>query len=61
MIRYSHGFCVVIKVSRVHCAFRTLELSKDEKYLTSKVRLWILKRDFVRPEKFQFLEKGQKS
>ena len=45
LIRDSHGFYVLIKVSRVHCALRTLVLSIDAKYLSSKGRLWILKRD----------------
>ena len=43
LIRDSHGFCVVI--TQVHCALRTLRLTRDAKYLSSKGRLWILERD----------------
>ena len=46
LIRDSHGFYEVIKVSRIHCALRTLGLSRDAKYLSSKGRLSIPERDY---------------
>ena len=39
LIRDCHGFCVVIRVSQVYCAFRVLGLSRDAKYLTFGTRL----------------------
>ena len=35
-------FCVIIKDSRVYCALRTLGLSRDENYLSSRSRLWVV-------------------
>ena len=35
-------FYVIIKDSQVYCALRTLGLSRDENYLSSRSRLWVV-------------------
>ena len=45
LIRDSYGFCVVISVSRVYCAFKVLGLGRDIIYLNPRSRLWVIERD----------------
>ena len=45
MTRDSHGFCVVIRVSWVYCAFSVLGLSRYAKYLNPRSRLWVNEKD----------------
>ena len=45
LTRDSHGSCVVIRVSRVHCTCKVSGLSRDTKYLNPRSRLWVIERD----------------
>ena len=43
--RYYHVFCVLIRVSRIHCTFMVSGLSKDTKNLNPRSRLSVFERD----------------